>query len=382
MTHVTTYNTPHNSFITDHNGKKLVIYGVPNLERNNIIFIVYYPEISDLLTRKIALLKDPTKWDYLLYLETTQSGQLINQLIPGSGETLLNFKIDLLKMALSKKAILLQIPEEDLMPTVEIIHHISLRETLHVLTLKKNSPSSSVAIQLFGTNPLFDTKSAPPLLEKLNTIGTLCIKNIEYLDLETQQYLVEFLKYGAYRMFRGDKKTSSNVRIICSTQKNIHHLVEQGIIAKELFDELNNTSLSMPSLATLPEQELNKLADGFTQQALKTNELQTFLTLTDKDKSKLAYDRPVSLHDLKIRIQEIITLKTMKSSTRDETNVNQTFDHDPDLVIAAQLGKKALRNQQTMQLLWNKFKNQNKIAVFLGVNRSSINRRCKEYNLT
>ena len=30
----------------------------------------------------------------------------------------------------------------------------------------------------------------------------------------------------------------------------------------------------------------------------------------------------------------------------------------------------------------NKFeKNQNRIATFLGVNRSSVNRRCKDYNL-
>jgi len=32
-------------------------------------------------------------------------------------------------------------------------------------------------------------------------------------------------------------------------------------------------------------------------------------------------------------------------------------------------------------MLWNKFNNQNKIAAFLGVNRSSVNRRCREYNL-
>ena len=29
-----------------------------------------------------------------------------------------------------------------------------------------------------------------------------------------------------------------------------------------------------------------------------------------------------------------------------------------------------------MTCLWNKFKNQNKIATLLGVNRSSVNRRC------
>ena len=46
------------------------------------------------------------------------------------------------------------------------------------------------------------------------------------------------------------------------------------------------------------------------------------------------------------------------------------------------IGKKALKDPQIMSLLWEKFeKNQNRIATFLGVNRSSVNRRCKDYNL-
>ena len=52
-----------------------------------------------------------------------------------------------------------------------------------------------------------------------------------------------------------------------------------------------------------------------------------------------------------------------------------------NLIQASRLGKHALRDHKIMVMLWNKFKNQNKIAAFLGVNRSSVNRRCKEYNL-
>ena len=45
------------------------------------------------------------------------------------------------------------------------------------------------------------------------------------------------------------------------------------------------------------------------------------------------------------------------------------------------LGKSALKDKQIMTYLWNKFKNQTKIAKLLNVNRSSVNRRCKEFNL-
>ncbi|HZW61597.1 MAG TPA: hypothetical protein VFF04_05215, partial [Candidatus Babeliales bacterium] len=117
------YKIPYSAFAHDREGNKLVLAGVPNLEQNNVIITVYYPDISDIIKKQLEDLHNPSKWDYLLYLETTNSGKLINQLIPGSGEKLLNFKISLLEAALSKKAILLEMPEEDLLPTVEIIHH-------------------------------------------------------------------------------------------------------------------------------------------------------------------------------------------------------------------------------------------------------------------
>ena len=51
------------------------------------------------------------------------------------------------------------------------------------------------------------------------------------------------------------------------------------------------------------------------------------------------------------------------------------------LIEASRLGKHALRDPKLLALLWSKFKNQNAIATFLGVNRSSVHRRCREYNI-
>jgi transcriptional regulator of aromatic amino acid metabolism len=381
---VATYKASQTTFATLNNNKKLVICGVPNIDHNNVIIMLYYPEISDILARNIALLKDPTEWDYLLYLETTRSGQLINQLIPGSGELLLNFKIDLLKTALNPKALLLEISQEDLMPTVEIIHHISLRETLHTINLTQETPRSHVAQLLFGINPLINSSggSKKPLLSELDMRGTLVLNNIEHLDIETQQLLAEFFACGAYRLYKSEHKVTAHVRVICTTQRDLQVLIQDGIICKELFNELSKTSLTMPSLASLSEQEFNKLADGFTHATLTTNNLKNLLTLTDKEKKQLAHKCSVSLHDLQKRIEEIVLNKSTHHTVYQETHGTLERESlDPDLANAAHLGKKALRDPQLMTLLWKKFKNQNQIATLLGVNRSSINRRCKEYGL-
>ncbi len=377
------YKSPQSCITYDVSGNKLVFSGVPNLEQNNIIITVYHPEISDILKKQIDHLKDPTQWDYLLYLETTKSGQLINQLIPGNGETLLNFKIELLKTALSKKAILLEMNDEDLLPTVEIIHHISLRDTLHTLKLSGPCTTSDVAVKLFGINPLFGhPQESKSILETLADNGTLFIQNIHFLDAESQEYLVELVRYGFYRRMKSEQRIPSTVRIICSTNQDLQVMVREQRFSAALFSELSRTSLTMPSLITLPENELAQLADGLTEQAIKTGDLKNFLELTDREKHKLMNSRPTSLHELKNKVQHLLIAKSKKNNIYNETEFDPAYEvSDPDLIEASRLGKQALKDRKVFTMLWRKFENQSKIATFLGVNRSSVNRRCKDYNL-
>lgn len=383
LTHkVQDYKTGQTMVAKDSQGTKLVLSAIPNLEENNIIIMVYYPEIADIIKTQLDQVKNPTECDYLLYLETTSSGKLINQLIPGTGAHLVQFKIELLKIALGKKALLLDIPEEDVTPTVEILHHISLRETLHILTLQAQEKNYETAIKLFGINPILTTQQEPALLEKLHN-GTLFIKNIHFLDLETQNNLAEFIRYGYFHVFKSDQKIASSVRVICSTNQNLATLTQADKFSKALFNELKQTTLSMPSLITLPEDELNALAEGFTEQAIRSQQaFKNLLELTDKEKDKLIHARPVSLQEFKTKVQNLLLNKSKKNHISQEVQFDPAYNvSDPELVQAARLGKKALKDPKIMALLWYKFGSQNKIASFLGVNRSSVNRRCKEYNL-
>lgn len=383
-TQVEQYKSPQTAFAKDAQDNTLILSAVPNLEHNNVIITISYPEIGDILKQQVDNLQDPSEWDYLLYLETTKTGKLIHQLIPASGPTLLKFKIDLLKTALSKKAILLDMPEEDLQPTIELLHHVSLRTTLHILTLNGPSTNFETAIKLFGINPLFGYEQSQTqcLLEKLDEEGTLAIKNVHFLDMETQEYLAEFLRYGFFRKFKSEQKIPSNARLVCTSNENLTILVQEGKFSKSLFNELHPTTLTLPSLMNLNEDEVRSLAQGFSDQAISADALKNLLELTDKDKTKLINKRPTSLHELKDKVQQLLIMKSKKNEISYDTQFDPAYQvSDPELLQAARLGKHALKDRKTMINLWHKFKSQNKIATFLGVNRSSVNRRCKEYNL-
>lgn len=376
------YKTTQTQLVKDADGRQLVLTGIAHIESNFITIMINYPEISDVIKQQIDVIKDPSDWDYLLYLETTQSGKLVNQLIPGTGEVLLNFKINLLKLALSKKAVVLDVPEDDLLPMVELLHHISLREVFYTLDLQNQVKTSDVAIKLFGINPLFGESTAQPLLEKLNKKGTLFIKNIHLLDKESQDNLAQFIRYGFYTIYKSDKRIQSDVRIICSTDKKLDQLVENGSFASVLYAELKTASLSMPRLLALPAGEMEGLVDGFAQQTLQVHDLDNVLLLSDKERTKISRQRPVSFSCLKEQVQQLVLHKSQVNNIYYEAHLDsENKVSDPLLIEAARLGKKALKDSKMLALLWDKFGNQNKIALFLGVNRSSVSRRCKELGL-
>jgi transcriptional regulator of aromatic amino acid metabolism len=363
-------------------GKKIILYGTPQLDDNTVIILVSYPEIADIIKSKTELLHDPSAWDYLLYLETTHSGQLINHLIPGGGSQLLQFKLDLLKLALSKNALLLEMPEEDLQPMVEIIHNVSLRERLYTLNLTAPAKMPDIAIKLFGINHVFaSTQQEPGLLEQVSKQGTLFIHNVHFLPREVQTRLAEFIKYGHYTIFRSDQKIVSGARLICSSNQNLALLTANGKFCTALFEELRATTLSMPSLLTLSDEELSALAQGLADQAMEDSALKNILELNEKETGKLVHARPVSLQEFKYKVQQALQSKAKKSAAARSHQFDTPVidEYDPFLADAARMGKRALKDSTVMHKLWSRFRNQNKIAEFLGVNRSSVYRRCKDF---
>ncbi len=374
--HVQAYKGPYNHYTKDGHGHPLILSGVPHLKQECVIITVSYPEISDVIMQQMHLLHNPNDWDYLLYLASTNAGALISKLIPSSGETLLNIKINLLKATFNKKTLLLDVPDHDLDAIVQLIHTISLREALHTIELTEPVHAPDNAATLFG-----DTIVNPdhePLLKTLNK-GTLFIKNVHFLDKTTQHYLLEYITYGLYRIYNTDQKRPSNARIICSTHQNIANLIQAGSFSAELFKLLKRATVKIPSLLTIPQHELHNLIDGYTDQIITSHAMKNLFALSEKEKQKIIEQPPSSLRELRSRVEQLILNKS-EESTLDLVQSLHGID-DPDLMEAARLGKQALKQPDLMRKLWEKFKNQNKIALFLGVNRSSVNRRIKLYDI-
>lgn len=374
------YKTKQTMECVNDQGNRLIFTALPTLELQTVLIIVHYPDISDIIMHHNWHKKDQTTWDYGLYLETTHAGELINKALPGTSPTILSIKIKLLRYALSKKALVLNAPDQDLRPLAELLHHVSAREPFYELNLETLPTTHKLTVALFGINQLFGAQLEPPLFERL-TGGTLLITNFHRMDNSTQEHLANYLKYGTYQSYKSTQQHKSDVRILCATHKDLKQLLHDNQLIPALYEQLKDEIVTIPSLLMLSEQEFNQLVDDFALQSIAHQELSNILHVSDSEKNKLIHKRPVSIYELKKSIQQLLTAKSIKNTLT--VAIDQHTDLvDPLLIGAARLGKRALRDPQLMAQLWTKFKNQNKIATLLGVNRSSVNKRCREYNLT
>jgi len=376
------YNTERSLILTTEKGRHLNLTAIPHNEGSHALVLAMYNDIADTFTIPFDALKDMSSWEYALYLETTRSGQLINQTIPGSNEVMLNFKIDLLKIALSKKIALLELPEDDLLPVVNILHAIGMRTSLHTIELSKIERNNEYGIQLFGVEPIIMTDTHDGLLTTLSETGTIFIKNIEYLSLETQQRLIHFSNTGMFKPIKSDRSLRSNIRIICSTTSNLELLVEQKKFSQELLQELRNSSITLPSLLTIPRHELAHIAQQVTEMTLQTKELHPLMSLNDKETNGIINRAPVSIHELQNHVRQALAAKSTKHKLSHLVKLDAPEPaFSPEVSRALRMGKHALKDKYLMQLLWNTFQSQSKIATLLNVNRSSISRRYKEFHI-
>ena len=201
----------------------------------------------------------------------------------------------------------------------KILHEFKKKNSGDVFVIN-GSIGSYVDKVLFGEEIYSDTsllEVKKGYLEKAEK-GTILIKDLTNLTLETQSKILEFINTGFYKRVNGKEKLHGNVRLIFSSDLNVEESVEEGKIYEELWEKIKKSSLYIPPLRErkddIPElieyfidifnQELKLNIRGIENSALnkimKYNFPQNVKELRTIIKSSLALARKeyISLEDL------------------------------------------------------------------------------------
>ena len=142
-------------------------------------------------------------------------------------------------------------------------------------------------------------------LEKA-TGGILLIDEVTEIPLETQSKILRVLIDQKFKRINGNHDIKVDVRIICSTNKDIHKEMKMGNFREDLFHRLNVFNINIEPLSKRLE-DVPHLVEYFSEQISKNYNLKKF-DLKNHLNYLINYNWPGNVRELRNLIERIAIL--------------------------------------------------------------------------
>ena len=235
-------------------------------------------------------------------------------------------------------------------------------------------------LELFGEEKDNGTISYGAL-EKA-TGGILLIDEISEIPLETQSKILRVLIDQKFKRINGSHDINVDVRIICSSGKDIKREIEIGNFREDLYHRLNVFEINIEPL-TKRISDIPDLVAYFSKKFCSSYNLKK-LNIDINNKYLLSYDWPGNVRELRNLIDRIAIL----SPDNDDkiSNIIKESLKTPDIATetpenSLSIPLKEARENFEKEYLTTQLKkfngNISKTADFIGMERSALHRKIK-----
>ena len=219
-------------------------------------------------------------------------------------------------------------------------------------------------------------------LEKASN-GILLIDEVSEIPLETQSKILRVLTDQKFKRINGDHDIKVNVRIMCSSSKNIKDEISLGNFREDLFHRLNVFQIDIDPLFKRTE-DIPLLIDYFSQRIFKSFNIKK-INLDKNHHYLINYDWPGNVRELRNLIERIAILspnndeekilniikESLKSNEKEKFSINDNFS----------VPLKKARENFEKEYLTSQLKkfggNISKTAKFVGMERAALHRKLK-----
>jgi len=216
--------------------------------------------------------------------------------------------------------------------------------------------------------------------------GTLFFNEIGDLPHALQGRLLRAMETGQFRRVGGREVLSANVRIICSTGKNLRQLVASNQFRADLYYRIATIVCEAPPLRERRE-DIPELATALLRRMGSPD--QPGYRLSDDAVAALRdYSYPGNVRELRNILQRAATLSTNGIITAREIRIEdagQAVPGDTLLSLAAAPGDepsmKSLESRYIAELLAEHRGKRAKVAEILGISERTLYRKLKQYRL-
>ena len=218
-------------------------------------------------------------------------------------------------------------------------------------------------------------------LEKA-TGGILLIDEISEIPLETQSKILRVLIDQKFKRINGNHDIKVNVRIICSSSKNIKHEIEIGNFREDLYHRLNVFEINIEPLKNRIS-DIPLLIEYFSKKISSSYNLKK-LNIDINNNYLLNYEWPGNIRELRNLIERIAILSPVSADkvsniikeSLKTPDIKSTYSQNSLSVPLKEARENFEKEYLTTQL--KKFNgNISKTADFIGMERSALHRKLK-----
>jgi len=222
-------------------------------------------------------------------------------------------------------------------------------------------------------------------LEKA-TSGILLIDEISEIPLETQSKILRVLTDQKFKRINGNHDINVDVRIICTSSKDIKKEIEIGNFREDLYHRLNVFEINIEPLKKkisdiphLVEYFSNKISSNYNLKKLK---------IDTNNKYLIQYDWPGNVRELRNLIERIAILspnseEKISDIIKESLKTSDISSKSAENSLSVPL-KKARENfeKEYLATQLKKFNgNISKTADFIGMERSALHRKLKGFGI-
>ena len=265
---------------------------------------------------------------------------------------------------------------------------------IHKNSVRKNKPFvilngalldvKKYELELFGEEKN-DGSILYGALEKA-TSGILLIDEVSEIPLETQSKILRVLTDQKFKRINGYHDIKVDVRIICSSSKDIKNEIKEGNFREDLFHRLNVFQIDLEPL-NKRAQDIPLLIKYFSKKIAENYNLKKFEI--DPDNHYLIdYSWPGNVRELRNLIERIAILAP-KTPEKISSIIKESLKFENDDKISSEkslsVPLKEAREHFEKEYLKTQLKkfagNISKMAKFIGMERSALHRKLKGLNI-
>ena len=240
--------------------------------------------------------------------------------------------------------------------------------------------SKKYELELFGEEKK-DGSIVYGALEKASG-GVLLIDEVTEIPLETQSKILRVVIDQKFKRINSNHDIKVDVRIICTSSRNIKNEIRNGNFREDLFHRLNVFNIEIEPLSKRIE-DIPLIVEYFIENICNTYNYKKF-EIKD-DNYLLNYDWPGNVRELRNLIERIAIL----SPGNDEEKIldiikeslsksaNETFSVAENLSIPLREARENFEKEYLISQIKKFGGNISKTAKFVGMERSALHRKLK-----